>query len=344
MEEKTSILFLGDVVPYRSFKFRNTYKTVINLESPITDDMNPVKGKINLRVKKNYLRDIFENNLFCACIGNNHILDFGKKGLDSTLNELQKINVKCFGLINESEEKFHPLIIDFNDTKIAFISAVCQSTSPVIALDNVIYLSLLNPDELIHRVLKIRNLVHRVVVYIHWGLEESSYPAKSEILIARKLITAGVDIVIGSHAHAPQPIENFNNGIIAYNLGNFIMPEMKNVPSYFNDGGVPHSTYNKRLMIWNRISWGLIINMETLEYRIKKYIFIFNRIIELPFTPLDKYMKLDRFDLNESYELFLKEHLKKRKLYRKISDFIFKPHVPQIVKKYYGNRSFIKFK
>ena len=57
MDEKNSILFLGDVVPYKPFKFRNTYKTVINLEAPIIRNGDPVEGKIILSVKENYLKN-----------------------------------------------------------------------------------------------------------------------------------------------------------------------------------------------------------------------------------------------------------------------------------------------
>ena len=86
-------------------------------------------------------------------------------------------------------------------------------------------------------------------------------------------------------------------------------------------------------MLWNRISWGLIIDMEKMEYRIKKYIFLFSRIIELPFTPLDKYLKLNQEYLNASYDLIVDKHLNKRYIYRKIKDFLFKPHIPQKLKK-----------
>lgn len=329
MDEKNTVLFLGDVVPYKPFKFRNTHQTVINLECPIIKDGNPVKDKINLRVKENYLKSIFNSNLICVSIGNNHILDYGEKGLDSTLTELKKFKINYFGLNKEFDDNFNPLVIEFNKIKIAFIAVVCQSTSPVIELNNVIHLSLLNLDEIINKVLKIRKLVQKVVVYIHWGLEESSCPKKADILMARKLIEAGVDIIIGSHAHAPQPIEKYKNGIIAYNLGNFLMPEMKNIPTHFDEKGIPLSSYSKSLMLWNRISWGLIIDMENMEYKIKKFIFFFNRIIELPFTPLDKYLKLNKDPLNALYELSVKKHLKKREISRKIRDFIIKPHVPQ---------------
>lgn len=333
MDKKNTVLFLGDVVPYKPFKFKNTHQTVINLECPIIESGNPVEGKINLRVKENYLKNIFNSNLLCVCLGNNHILDYGENGLESTLLELRKLETKWFGLSSGSGDEYYPLIIEINNLKIAFISVVCQSTSPVIEIDNVTHLSLLDVNKIVESVLRIRTLVKRIVVYIHWGIEESSYPSKEDILIARRLIEAGVDIIVGSHAHAPQPIEKYKNGIIAYNLGNFIMPEMKYVPTYFNDTGTSLSSYTKSLMLWNRISWGFLIDMETMEYKIKKYIFLFNRIIELQFTPVDKYLKLKQRYLNESYELIVNKHLKKRFTYRKIRDFIYNPHVPKKLKK-----------
>ena len=291
MNIKNSILFLGDVVPYKPFKFRNSHQTVFNLECPITKDGNPAKEKINIRVKENYLQNIFNSNILCVSLGNNHILDYGEKGLDSTLKELEKSNINYFGLNTGNDDNFNPLVLELNNIKIAFISVVCQTTSPVLELDNVIYLSSLNLNEIINRVLKIRKLVNRVVVSIHWGEEESSYPKKEDIFIARKLIDGGVDLIIGSHAHAPQPIEKYKNGVIAYNLGNFLMPEMKNIPTYFDEKGLPLSTYSKNLMMWNRISWGLIIDMENME----KFA---DKVIEVGGLP----WKLDRKRLVQIYK------------------------------------------
>jgi hypothetical protein len=344
MDKNNSILFLGDVIPYKPVKFRNTYKTVINLECPIIKEGKPETGKINLSVKENLLNNIFNNNLVGVCIANNHILDYGVKGLESTLDELEKLNIKYFGINKKDDNKYNPLVIELNKIKIAFIASVCQSTSPIVELDNVVYLNLLNTDEMVKTIEKIKKLVNRVVIYIHWGIEESSYPAKEDIVLARKLIDAGCDIVIGSHAHSPQPIEKYKNGIIAYNLGNFIMPDIKNSPSYFDEKGMAHSNFKKRKMLWNRISWGLIIDMKNLEYKIKKYIYIGNRIIELPFTPLDKYIGLYQNPDNDSYDHYLQKHLERRTLLGKIMDYIYKPHVPQKIKKYYESRAFIKFK
>lgn len=320
---------MGDVVPYKPFIFRSIHKTIINLESPVTKTGKPAEGKINLIVKENYLKEIFDDNLLAVNIGNNHILDYGKEGLVSTLNEIEKLGVKWFGIENIFTGNHNPLIIEYNSVKVAFIAVVCESTSPIIELDNLIHLSVLNLNEVLTRVALIRNVVDRVVVYIHWGVEESSYPLKRDIVTARKLIDAGVDLVIGSHAHAPQAIEKYKNGLIAYNLGNFIMPQMKRMPSYYDNNSKPQNTYNKLIMLWNRISWGFLVDMETLEYKIERYMFLGNRIIKLPFTPFDRFLNLKHYSSDELYDSIVNKHLLRRKFMRKIADFLHQPHVPQ---------------
>lgn len=330
MNTANSILFLGDVAPYSPYSFRNEIKTVINLECPITTKGKPATGKIILGAQKNHLPEIFNSSLLCASLGNNHILDHGIEGLDSTLAELERSGIRYFGLNNI--ESNNPLILNFNSYKIAFLSAVCLSTDPVLDFDGINYLSPLDTEEVIGKIDSVRNIAERIVVYLHLGTEESSLPAGKDIKIARALIDGGADIVIGSHAHCPQPIEKYGNGVIAYNLGNFIMPEMKGIPSYFDENGKPGNFFNWKTMPWNRVSWGLMIDMATLETRIKKFMFTKKRIIELPFTPFDKFLRLPAGNSVE-YDKKVASHQKVRRYQRRIIDFINKPHVPQILKK-----------
>lgn len=327
------LLFLGDVVPYKPFKFNDLHKTIINLECPITTIGIPITGKINISVRETYLNSIFNGRLACVSLANNHIMDYGLGGLNSTLSELKKFNIDYFGLNTPEDENHNPLIFEYNDIKIALISAICESTSPVIEFDDYNYLNLLNEHEMINKITAVRDLVDRIVLYIHWGIEDSSYPSKEDVVTARKLIDAGVDIVVGSHAHAPQPVERYGNGIIAYNLGNFIMPAFKDMPSYFNEEGVAQSDFSKRLMLWNRTSWGLLVDMKTLEYAVKKYIFLANRIVEVKVSPLDKYLKLLPDISDPTYDSQVMKHLKKRAFQRKLRNFIHNPHIPGTIRR-----------
>lgn len=329
MTSENSILFLGDVVPHRTFRFSNDHKTIINLECPIvTEDSDPVSGKIILGVRKNYLPDIFGSRLLAVSIANNHMLDYGEKGLFSTINELDRSGIPYFGHVTESGGK-NPLVIDFNGKKIALIGTICPTTSPVTAIGSTTHLSLLDEDKIISAIKTIRDSVFRIIIYIHWGIEESSYPSAEDVAKARRLIDHGADIVIGSHAHAPQPIERYHKGLIAYNLGNFIMPALRKNPSYFDEKGIPRSYYNKKLMPWNRVSWGLLADIETLDFKIIKYMFMVDRIVSLPVTPLDKYTDHLPDTSGEAYGEILSKHLRRRELIRRITDFIYNPHIPK---------------
>jgi poly-gamma-glutamate synthesis protein (capsule biosynthesis protein) len=333
-EGKDELLFLGDVVPHKPVRFNNRHRTVINLECPIViDESPPARGKINLSVSNNYLTDIFKSNLEIACLANNHIFDFGIKGLNSTISQLEKDGTKWFGIERESDKRLTPLIYELNNTKVALIAAICSSTSPISELESSTFINLLDVDLIATKVNKLKTIADRVVLYLHWGEEESSYPKEEDIRIARRLIEAGVDIIVGSHAHSPQAIEKYKEGIIAYNLGNFLMPALKNIPSYFGNSGSPQSYFNKLLMPWNRISWGLLVNIKTLNFKVKKYIYLFNCIIELPISPFDKYINLKEVTPNGTYSKAKNEHIKKREKFSKMIHFMANPYIPQRIKK-----------
>ncbi|MCL2755108.1 MAG: CapA family protein, partial [Oscillospiraceae bacterium] len=65
------------------------------------------------------------------------------------------------------------------------------------------------------------------VVFLHWGVENSSRIHESQRVYAQKLVNAGADIIIGTHPHVLRDIEWYERpdgspAIVAYSLGNFI--------------------------------------------------------------------------------------------------------------------------
>lgn len=329
MDTQNTILFLGDVAPYKHYVFRNSYRTVINLECPITSVGKPAGGKIILGTAENHLPGIFNSSLLCVNLANNHILDYGSEGLTSTIDELERSGISYFGI--NSIDGNNPLIMNFHKLRIAFLSAVCKTTSPILDHDGANHLCPLDPMQVIRKIKSVRDKADRIVVYLHHGEEESSLPSPADIKTARHFIDSGANIVIGSHAHSPQPVEKYNYGIIAYNLGNFIMPEMKDVPSYYDEMGNPGILFNSSTMLWNRISWGVLADMVSMQFKIKKFMFLRNRIIELPFTPFDRYLRLPDFSAGD-YPERVSRHQKSRNFKRRIYEFIYNPHIPETLK------------
>ena len=57
---------------------------------------------------------------------------------------------------------------------------------------------------------------------MHWGGELEPVSRELQRLIGKRLVDAGADLVVGTHAHIVQEIEYYNNVPIVYSLGNFI--------------------------------------------------------------------------------------------------------------------------
>ena len=60
-----------------------------------------------------------------------------------------------------------------------------------------------------------------VVVFLHWGIERMTCPSDRQTMLARRLVAAGADIVVGGHAHRLQGAGRLGGAFVAYGLGNF---------------------------------------------------------------------------------------------------------------------------
>ncbi len=50
-------------------------------------------------------------------------------------------------------------------------------------------------------------------------------PTRQQEELARKMIDAGADLIVGSHPHVIQPLEQYRGRWVAYSLGNFIFDQ-----------------------------------------------------------------------------------------------------------------------
>lgn len=72
----------------------------------------------------------------------------------------------------------------------------------------------------------LKNKSDIVVVSFHWGVEYVTEPSKEQVELGRAAIDAGGSLVIGHHPHWIQSVEEYNDGVIVYSLGNFVFDQM----------------------------------------------------------------------------------------------------------------------
>ena len=72
-----------------------------------------------------------------------------------------------------------------------------------------------------------------IILFLHWGTEYDTIPAKSQTDLAEYFFSIGVDLIIGSHPHVLQKMIWSKNaatgkdGIVVYSLGNFVSNQRK---------------------------------------------------------------------------------------------------------------------
>lgn len=158
-------------------------------------------------------------------LATNHTMDKGERGVLNSVNYWKsKKNVVYSGQWSSWDERNEVHVYDINGISYAFFSYTTW-TNGLETPNGKEYLNNVYSDEkAANDISKIRDLVDVVIVAMHWGTEYSLDVSSSQEYIANYLAGLGVDLIIGSHPHAVEPVEYINNGktFVIYSLGNFL--------------------------------------------------------------------------------------------------------------------------
>lgn len=196
-----------------------------NLESVLLDEGEKYKsakdGSNKLGANSNYARSLKEAGFTALSLANNHAVDYGKKGLRSTIDALESQGIDVVGAGENSSDASDPYIKEINGFKVAVYSIsdivpedyAATQTSPGIATEN-------NSD-IFMSLYEMRSSVDLIIVNVHWGYEYTSTENEEQQELAHELIEAGADVVVGEHSHTLQPVEIYQGKLIAYGLGDY---------------------------------------------------------------------------------------------------------------------------
>ena len=148
-------------------------------------------------------------------LANNHSLEHGYEALYDTIGLLNKNNILSLGVGIKKEIARKPVVFNIKTKKIVFLSYCLRP-------DKTAYKSTDNKKEVLKDVIDTKRYADCIILSLHWGDEFVQSPAPWQIEFAHKLIDNGVSIILGHHPHVLQGIEEYNGGIIAYSLGNFV--------------------------------------------------------------------------------------------------------------------------
>lgn len=157
---------------------------------------------------------------------NNHAFDQGAKGVRETLDRLRAEQLLAVGSGEDRPRAEALQIVERQGLKVAFLGFTDIFNVNLDRKATEPWVRPLDLEPALAAVREARTRADLVVVSVHWGNEYQRQPTKRQRDIARRLVEAGCDLVLGHHPHVLQPAEILEAGgrkaLVAYSLGNFI--------------------------------------------------------------------------------------------------------------------------
>ncbi|MEV7578989.1 CapA family protein [Streptomyces erythrochromogenes] len=165
----------------------------------------------------------------------NHTLDDGEAGLRRTLDRFDKVGLKHAGSARTAAEAATVTTYTAGSAKVAHLAYTYDTNGYPMPDGRPWAVNLMKQDKIIADARAARKTGADVVlVSVHWGTEWQTEPDETQLSLGRALTasqTAGrpdIDMILGTHAHIPQPYEKVNGTWIVYGMGDQVAGEMFN--------------------------------------------------------------------------------------------------------------------
>ena len=200
-----------------------------NLECVVSDKGEPEPEKPNVfRVHPRAMRYL-SRHFDAVGLANNHSGDYGPVAFTDMLNRLRKSGLGFYGGGDNLMQAHQPFIVEKKGVRVAVLgfnefqprSFEADHDKPGIAWSE--------DEQVLRDIARARGpgRADVLVAVMHWGWEEPLANQRQRQM-ARLMIDAGVDVVVGGHPHLVQDIEVYKGKPVFYSLGNFVFEGFDN--------------------------------------------------------------------------------------------------------------------
>ena len=200
---------------------------VVNLETAVTERGERAAKQYAYRTPPSTLVALRDAGVDVVTLANNHGMDYGVQGVRDTVAAAEQVGLPAVGIGLDEDRAYAPHVADVRGTRVAVIGATqvldaAFLESWVAGPDKPGLASARRTERLVAEVQDARTQADVVVVYLHWGRELDPCPLPRQQELARALVDAGADVVVGAHAHVPLGGGYLDGAYVDYGLGNFI--------------------------------------------------------------------------------------------------------------------------
>ncbi len=238
-EPHVSIAFVGDVMladrigqrirqghdPFQPFAplLDRADVRVANLECVVAQGGAPLDKPYTFRAHPRVL-PLLRRHVDAVSLANNHSGDFGAQAFAEMLGRLRSAQLPFFGGGHNLAEAHTPLVIERKGLRIALLGYDEFFPRQFEAGHDHPGVAWSEDEQVVRDIRRAREVHHAdiVIPFMHWGEEHRPLANDRQRALARLMIDAGADAVVGTHPHVVQDIESYRGKPIVYSLGNFV--------------------------------------------------------------------------------------------------------------------------
>lgn len=140
-------------------------------------------------------------------LANNHIRDYGADGEKETRSHLLALGLDWFSSFASPAPVLEKTVNGMPITLIGYHAFAPAEKALLAAIASA------------------HDAGRTVIVMPHWGTEYETAPSEEQRALAKRMVAAGADLIIGGHPHVVQAIEDIDGVPVVYSLGNFIFDQ-----------------------------------------------------------------------------------------------------------------------
>ncbi len=162
-------------------------------------------------------------------VATNHIkncglMDCGDRAFFDTLDNLRRTGILPVGAGADHAEAMQPVVVELDGVRFGIVS-LGQIEPMAFAGQDKPGIAVLNEQNLREAVDAARQVSDVVIAMPHWGPEDVPWPNHIQRELARQLVEAGADLVVGNHTHVVQALQDIDGVPVFYGLGNFVFDQ-----------------------------------------------------------------------------------------------------------------------
>jgi hypothetical protein len=204
---------------------------IANFENPAPDVSTFHTSGTRFTADPRLIGGLAKAGIDYVSIANNHIGDAGDRGILQTIANLKKHGLKYSGAGKDLAAARKPAILAAGGTKVAILGYDAIARAYFAGADEI-GSSQLSLKRATTDIRKAREAgADLVIVFPHWGTEYRNRPFQAQQQLARDIIDAGADMIIGNHAHWVGAVEIYKGKPIWYALGNFVFDQTWSEPT-----------------------------------------------------------------------------------------------------------------